>query len=216
MEAIIQQGQRGARLISQILDFSRKSVSMQRSLELTPFLKEVAQFLRRTIAEDIHLDLQIEPGEHVIHGDPAQMQQALTNLALNARDAMPQGGKLSLRLWRLQVTSNQESPLPDMPPGDWVVIAVSDVGSGIRPEVRSHLFEPFFTTKPVGQGTGLGLAQVYGIVKQHSGHITVESQIGQGTTFTIYLPAIQMREKAAAQKAEELPPSSGRTLPSGW
>jgi len=190
MKAIVQQGQRGAHLVRQVLDFSRKSISFQAPLDLIPFLREVSQLLQRTIPENIHLDLQIEPGKHVIYGDPTQIQQALTNLVVNARDAMLEGGKLSLRLGRLQIAPSEAAPLPDMPPGDWVVLTVSDTGSGIPPEVRSHLFEPFFTTKPVGQGVGLGLAQVYGIVKQHNGHIGVKTELGKGTTFTIYLPAL--------------------------
>jgi two-component system cell cycle sensor histidine kinase/response regulator CckA len=117
------------------------------------------------------------------------------NLAVNARDAMPEGGRLRLRLSQVLAKSGQSPPLPEMDPGLWVRLTVTDNGTGIEPRHLSHIFDPFFTTKPAGQGTGLGLAQVHGIVHQHGGHIAVESRLGQGTTFTIYLPVLDKGEK---------------------
>ncbi len=112
----------------------------------------------------------------------------MTNLTVNARDAIPRGGTLSINLSRMTLTANQTLPSPNMESGEWVKLAISDTGIGIAPEALTHIYEPFFTTKGVGKGSGLGLAQVYGIVKQHAGHIIAESQLGEGTTFTIYLP----------------------------
>jgi CheY-like chemotaxis protein len=122
--------------------------------------------------------------------DPTRIQQMVTNLALNARDAMPQGGALRIGLGRVEVKPGTPPPLPEMEAGSWIQLTVSDTGTGIPPDVLPHIFEPFFTTKEPGIGTGLGLAQVYGIVGQHEGRIDVETQVGDGTTFAIYLPAL--------------------------
>jgi CheY-like chemotaxis protein len=158
-------------------------------LDLLPFVKELDKMLRRVMPETISLELAYQPASYLVHADPTRLQQALMNLALNARDAMPAGGMLRFELDRLLLFPGGVSPIADMPPGDWIRLVVEDTGEGIRPENLQHIFEPFFTTKPVGQGTGLGLAQVYGIIKQHNGFIDVESQAGKGTRFRIFLPA---------------------------
>jgi signal transduction histidine kinase len=147
--------------------------------------------LEPTLSNNIELTLEIEPGHDSfpIDGDPAQLQRVVTNLAVNARDAMPDGGKLQFRLSCLALEPGEPAPRPEMAPGEWLTLSISDTGAGISSDVLPHIFEPFFTTKEVGQGTGLGLAQVYGIVKQHGGDIAVTSQEGQGTTFSLYLPA---------------------------
>ncbi len=188
---IIEQGQRAAHLIRQMLDFSRKSMITRRPLALAAFLKEAASVLRHTLLPPVNLALQIEPDSagYWVDADAAQLQQALTNLAANAQDAMPGGGTLQLRLSLLRLEPGQTPPGPDMSPGTWLALAVSDTGWGILPEHRPHIFEPFFTTKEVGHGLGMGLAQAYGIIKNHAGDIEVQSQVGQGTTFTLYLPA---------------------------
>lgn len=210
---IIEQGQRAAQLIRQILDFSRQSVIQRRPLDLVPFLKETFKLLERTLPENIHLTLEAEPGEYILNADPTQMQQVLTNLAVNARDAMPQGGELRFRLSRFSLQPEEQSPFPGMPPGEWIALFVSDTGTGIPPEVLPHLYEPFFTTKEPGQGTGLGLAQVYGIVKQHEGYIDVESQVGKGTTFVLYFPSLPLPEETSPEEArEETPRGHGETL----
>jgi len=190
LNIIYQQSQRAAQLIRQILDFSRRSVSEKRPLDLAPVIKELVKLHQRTLPENIELKLEIGPGEYIVEADLVQMQQVVTNIVLNARDAMPEGGELRLVLSRLRVSADQPPPLPDMGGGEWIELKISDTGVGIPADVLPHIFEPFFTTKRPGQGTGLGLAQVYGIIKQHNGFIGVESQTGQGTTFTIYLPAI--------------------------
>src|SRR3990170_4904944 len=157
---IQQQVQRAASLIRQILDFSRRSVMEQSQLDLLPFIKELDKLLARVLPETIRLDLAYQPDAYLVNADPIRLQQVFINLALNARDAMPSGGTLSFDLRRLQLSPGAPPPIPYLPPGDWVVIQVSDTGSGIASEIMPHIFEPFFTPKPVGQGTGLGLAQV--------------------------------------------------------
>jgi len=184
---IEQEGQHAARLIRQILDFSRKSIIQRQPLELTSFLKESIKFLRRTISENIRISLDVEPNRYLVQADPAQIQDMLTNLSVNARDAMPGGGDLRFRLSRFRLKEEDIPPFPEMPPGEWIELSVSDTGSGIAPEHLPRVFEPFFTTKKPDQGTGLGLAQVYGIVMQHEGFIDVDSPPGKGTTFMVYL-----------------------------
>jgi CheY-like chemotaxis protein len=130
-----------------------------------------------------------------VKADPGRLQQALSNLALNACDAMPEGGELCFALSREEVTADAEPPVADMPPGEWVCLAVSDTGIGMTEDVRAHLFEPFFTTKEVGKGTGLGLAQVYGTVRQHEGYIDVATEPGRGTTIFIYLAAYEEEDR---------------------
>lgn len=189
LRAIYQQAQRASSLIAQILDFSRRSVVERQQLDLLPFLQDLSQMLQRTLPETVKLNLRVEHGNVVVNVDPTRLQQALMNLALNARDALPQGGELRITLSRYD--ESWKPPLPDMAPGDWAAISVGDNGPGIGTDILPHIFEPFFTTKAPGQGTGLGLAQVYGIVKQHDGFIDVDSPPGQGATFHIYLPAFE-------------------------
>jgi signal transduction histidine kinase len=190
LQIIKQQVQRAASLIRQILDFSRRSVMEQSDLDVLPFIKELDKMLRRVLPETIQLELSYRAGNYLVHADPTRLQQAFMNLALNARDAMPNGGLLRYELDHLLIEPGQRPPMREMGAGEWVRISVKDSGAGIRTDHLPHIFEPFFTTKPVGQGTGLGLAQVYGIIKQHDGFIDVKSQVGHGTMFTIYLPAI--------------------------
>lgn len=191
LDLIISQGQRAADLTRQILDYSRRSVLKMAPLELSAFLKDLALFLKRTIPENIELRLEIPPGRYTVAADASKLQQALINLALNARDAMPKGGVITLALSRLKVSPKELTPCEDMAPGEWISISVSDTGEGIPPEILPHIFEPFFTTKERGRGTGLGLAQVEGIIRQHRGCLTVETASGQGTTMTIFLKAIK-------------------------
>jgi PAS domain S-box-containing protein len=191
---IQQQVQRATSLIRQILDFSRRSVMEQIPMDLLPFVKELDRLLSRVLPETIRLELNYQPGNYMISADPTRLQQVFMNLALNARDAMPDGGTLRFELSRFSTASMIRQLRLDLPPGDWVRIEVADTGEGIAPEVLPHIFDPFFTTKPVGKGTGLGLAQVYGIIKQHQGHIDVISQLGLGSQFIIYLPALAVQE----------------------
>ncbi|MEK6651873.1 MAG: ATP-binding protein [Nitrospirota bacterium] len=201
VEAILQNGERAAQLVRQILDFSSKSLSEIQSINLMPFLKELSKFIGRTIPENIEIFIDCKPGEYIIEGDAAKIQQVFTNLALNARDAMPDGGKLRFALSRISIKPEDMLPVNDMPYGDWIAINVTDTGTGIHPDTLPHIFEPFFTTKGVGKGTGLGLSQVYGIVKQHEGHIHVTTEVGKSTAFNIYLPASRL--KAGTSFTEE-------------
>lgn len=196
LEKIIASGQRAAYLVHQILDFSHKSIRRPKQLDLDPFIKEIVKFLEEAIPETIHLSLEIEPGDYLVEADPTQIQQMLTNLVLNARDAMPMGGELRVILSREETQSEVNCVgCNQTVMGDWISLTITDTGSGIPAEVLFHIFEPFFTTKEIGQGSGLGLSQVLGIIQQHDGHIVVNSRIGRGTTFTSYLPPLMPRQK---------------------
>jgi len=211
LETVDRQAKRAADLIQQILDFSRQSVLERSRLDLAPLLKEQVKLLERTLPESIQLGLTYGSGKHTVNADPTRMQQVFMNLAVNSRDAMPAGGWLRIALERIQVTDKK--PLPNIKAGEWIRVTVSDDGMGISAEHLPHIFEPFFTTKEAGRGTGLGLAQVYGIVKQHQGHIDVASKIGGGTTFAIYLPALSTREPAMMEPAApELTTGNGETV----
>jgi PAS domain S-box-containing protein len=189
METIVSESRRASELAQRILDFGRRSMLKTQPLDLRPFVKETLRVLERAIPESICVYLEPGAAECVVEADPTRIQQVLMNLALNARDAMPEGGDLRMSLTRAVVTPERAPPVVDMTPGDWVCLAVSDTGIGMTEEVQAHLFEPFFTTKNPGAGTGLGLAQVYGIVQEHQGHIDVETEMGMGTTLRVYLPA---------------------------
>ncbi len=191
LETINQQARHASRLIQQILDFSRQSVVERRPLDLQPLLKEQVRLLRRTLPENIEIKLTYGRGEHTVQADPTRMQQLVMNLAVNARDAMPDGGELRVQLDRVVIESSTSPPMPGMAAGEWVRLTVSDTGVGISSEALPHIFEPFYTTKAPGQGSGLGLAQVHGIVGAHEGCIDVETIVGEGTTFIVYLPALR-------------------------
>ncbi|MCB9117079.1 MAG: response regulator [Caldilinea sp.] len=171
-------------LIQQILDFGRRAVLDRQPIDLRTVLETQVTLLKRILPENIGIELSSEPGEYVITADPTRIQQMVMNLAVNARDAMPSG-----RSFHIALAASGDRPHEHMSEGAWFRLEIADSGTGVTSEILPHLFEPFFTTKPRGHGTGLGLAQVYGIVKQHGGEIDVQSVVGQGTTFTIYLPA---------------------------
>jgi two-component system cell cycle sensor histidine kinase/response regulator CckA len=196
LEQIRRAGERATTLTRQLLIFSRKQVATPRVLDLNVVISEVQKMLCRIIGDNIKLTTELGPRLRPIKADPGQVEQVLVNLAVNARDAMPGGGTITIRTRNLTFQEGYSRPLPDMALGTYVLLEVSDTGVGMTPEVRARIFEPFFTTKPAGKGTGLGLATVFGIVKQSAGHIAVESQPGQGATFRIYLP--ESVEAAAA------------------
>jgi PAS domain S-box-containing protein len=185
---IMDQGKRAAQLVRQRLDFSRQSFHQSKPLNLDDLLPDLIHFWQRTIPENIELQLEIEPGDYRLDGDAGQLQQLLTNLVLNARDAMPEGGRLQLTLLDINFGPDQPPPRQGMAPGRWLCLQVADTGLGISAVELPHIFEPFFTTKPIGQGTGLGLAQVYGIIQSHTGDIEVISRVNVGTTFFLYVP----------------------------
>jgi CheY-like chemotaxis protein len=231
METIRHQSHRASGLIGQILDFSRRSVLERRPMDLLMFLREQVKLLERTLPENITIQLDFGRAEYTVNADPTRVQQATMNLAINARDAMAgrEGGELRIRLDRIRMDDSEGARLRelvrqstagdvDSPPGEpepieWVRLVVSDTGEGIPADVLSRIFDPFFTTKGPGEGTGLGLAQVYGIVKQHDGEIDVESRLGQGTTFSIYLPALPVEHVGTPdQEAVHLMKGNGETI----
>lgn len=214
LEIMGHQTGRAAHLVEQILDFGRRAVLKSRSMDLLLFLQEQVEIWRRTIPESIKIYLQeAADSECFIHADPIRLQQMFTNLVLNARDAMPHGGELHLTLRQFRLEHAEPAPLPDMIAGSWVGIAISDTGNGIPAATQPHIFEPFFSARGPGRGSGLGLAQVYGIVKQHEGHIDVQSEVGRGTTFTIYLPTLSAVEPRAAVTTPAAPlKGNGETI----
>ena len=188
VQEIRRSAERAATLTRQLLAFSRKQVMQPRLLNLNEVIANVQGLLRRLVGEDIQVQTELEPTVAPVMADPGQVEQVLMNLAANARDAMPEGGRLDIATSNARVEGDRFDR-PGLRPGDYVVLRVTDTGTGMPEHVRAHIFEPFFTTKEQGKGTGLGLATVYGIVKQSGGGIYAESGHGQGTTFVIYLPA---------------------------
>ena len=191
-----------AELVQQILDFSRRSTIQAERLDLRALVARVGEILTRTLPETISLHIVTPERPCEVMADANRIQQAVMNLATNARDAMPQGGDLFISVWRLQLDARDEPPAPDMPAGEWACLSVKDTGPGLSREALDHLFEPFYTTKPPSKGTGLGLPQVYGIVQQHQGYIDVDTEPGRGTAIHIFLPR---PHDADAPEAEEAP-----------
>jgi len=210
--SIFEQGQRAAQLIRQILDFSRKSDTERQTMGLLPFLKEASKLMTRTLPETVQVATEFAEGIYAVNANPGQLQQVFANLAINARDAMPEGGVLKFGLSRLRVEEETPLPMPNMAPGDWAVWTVSDTGVGMPPEVLAHMYEPFFTTKQPDKGTGLGLAQVYGLVEQHGGAIDVESREGEGTVFCIYLPLVAEAEGTLQETDVSIPKGHGEAV----
>ena len=190
VDEIIYAGERAAALTRHLLAFSRGSTAQPRVMDLNGVVTAMEPMLRRLLGENIELILLTASGLGRVNADPAQIEQVIVNLASNSRDAMPQGGKLVLETANVDLEDGPASKNLGLPPGSYVMLAVSDTGVGMEPETRSRLFEPFFTTKAPGQGSGLGLATVYGIIKQSEGQVTVYSQPGCGTIFEVYLPRV--------------------------
>lgn len=192
---------RAAGLTRQLLAFSRQQVLAPRVLDLNGVIAEIEELLLRMLGEDVELLVTAAEGLDRVRADPGQIGQVIMNLAANSRDAMPQGGRFLLETANVVVSEAFAVQHANMPPGSYVVLSVTDTGSGMTPEVRDHIFEPFFTTKETGKGTGLGLATVYGIVKQSGGYIWVYSEPEQGTTFKIYLPRVEALPEPAQPSA---------------
>ena len=216
LEIIMGQARAATDLIEQILDFARRTELDRQPLDLVAFVGNVIAVLQRTLPETIHISFDVGSGAYIIEGDAGRLQQVLTNLALNARDAMPHGGNLRFGLTRIATGPDIAPPLPEMveipAPPAWICLSVADNGSGMTPEVQAQLFQPFFTTKEEGKGTGLGLAQVYGIVRLHAGYIDVTTVAEQGTIFRIYLPATVIAAKTTVSKPAAIPMGQGETL----
>ena len=213
LKTIFKQAHHAAELTNQILDFSRRSVREPRPMSLKLFCKETLKFIERTIPERIVVKISYDRDDYLVNADPTQLQQVITNLIVNARDAMPQSGEINFTLSRFVHVIGEPLPYPDLAFGNWIKLTVEDTGEGIDPEVLPHIFEPFFTTKEAGKGTGLGLAQVYGIIQQHDGLILVESRLEEGTRFEIYLPAlVKTGDKITEQNSTTLPLGNDETV----
>jgi two-component system cell cycle sensor histidine kinase/response regulator CckA len=191
-------GERASELTKQLLAFSRKQVLMPQPLNFNDSLQLISSMLDRLLGEEVTLTMDLAPDLWSINGDKGQLNQVTMNLAINARDAMSNGGTLTIATRNLSVTPELPECYRMIPPGDYVHVSVRDTGHGMSPETLSHLFEPFYTTKEVGQGTGLGLATVYGIVKQSQGYIFADSTLDHGTTFHLYYPRVIASVAAAA------------------
>jgi PAS domain S-box-containing protein len=201
--------ERAANLTRQLLLFSRRQVMQPRDLDLNEIVTSLAKMLQRIIGEDVQLRLHLHSAPLMVHADAGMLDQVLVNLAVNARDAMPNGGRLLIETSEKTVDENAAHLNPDAAPGRYVGLSVSDTGSGIPPEVLPRIFEPFFTTKEPGKGTGLGLATVFGIVKQHQGWLTVHSEPDQGARFQIFIPASTATKAELAQAAARPKPRGG-------
>lgn len=200
---ILQAAERASSLTNQLLAFSRRQLLVPRVLDLNEVVRQIDKMLRRIIGEDIELQTQLFAELSPVKADPSHIDQVIMNLAVNSRDAMPNGGRLTIETTNMKLTGEDAGTYPGFAPGPYVTLSVSDTGTGMDAITKSRLFEPFFTTKEKGKGTGLGLSIVYGIVKQNGGEILVESEPGQGTTFKIYLPvAIEAVEEARAGGSE--------------
>ena len=201
--------QRGAQLTSRLLAFARRQPLDARALDANALVSEMSELLRRTLGAGIRLDTVLAGNLWTTFVDASQLESAVINLCVNSRDAMPEGGRLTLETANAHLDARDAAAIMDVRPGEYVSLAVSDTGSGMSPDVLARAFDPFYTTKTTGKGTGLGLSQVYGFVKQSGGHVKLESEPGKGTTVRIYLPRHLGTEESAAAAPREAQPAAG-------
>ncbi len=212
VELIQQTGERAAALTRQLLAFSRKQILQATVLNLNNVVSDTRSLLERLLGEDIEVVMDLEPALGMTTADHGQLEQVIVNLAVNARDAMSRGGRLMLETRNVTLDESYTRQHLEVQPGDYVSLAVSDSGTGMDEATRARIFEPFFTTKELGKGTGLGLATVYGIIKQSNGHVSVYSEPGYGTVFRIYLPRTEGAEPAPVEARREATPSGSETV----
>jgi PAS domain S-box-containing protein len=216
LEEVRKAGNRASTLTQQLLAYSRKQILAPRVVDLNECVLDLDKMLRRLLGEDLEFRTRLDSEAAKVKADPGQIQQVIMNLALNARDAMPAGGILTIDTENVYLDKAYVANHPEATTGPHVQLAVSDTGTGMPPEILAHIFEPFFTTKEVGKGTGLGLSSVYGIMKQSGGSIAVESQIGKGTVFRIFFPAVDKKGKALKEttyvRGSEAEAHNGETI----
>ena len=210
-EQIQTASQRATSLTRQLLAFSRKQMLAPKVLNVQSVVAEMEKILRRLIGEDIQLETSSAPDLGLIKADRSQIEQVILNLAVNARDAMPEGGRLTIETANVELDKASSHPPAVLSPGKYVMLAVTDNGCGMDADTQAHIFEPFFTTKEKGKGTGLGLATVYGIVKQSGGYVWVYSEPGRGTSFKVYLPRIEDEQTVRGRDRQ----ADARALPRG-
>ena len=214
-DGIFAAGQRGAELTKHLLAFGRRQVLQPVPIDCNEMLTDLQRLLQRTLREDIEISLQLTPVLVPALADAAQLESAVINLALNAQDAMPDGGKLTFSTALAPLDDRYHDLHPEVPPGDYVLISVTDEGVGMPPDVRERAFEPFFTTKEVGKGSGLGLSMVYGFIKQSGGHVAIYSEPSLGTSVRLYLPAADLgsgSKSASSDVGEHEAPRGGETV----
>ena len=205
IDAAVASAERAAALTHRLLAFARRQPLDPQSVDILSLIDGMADLLHRSLGEQVQIEIAAEPDIWPVHTDANQLENALLNLAINARDAMPDGGRLTISLSRVTLTAANQHKADPIDPGDYTVISVGDTGVGMSSEVAAKAFDPFFTTKPIGQGTGLGLSMIYGFVKQSRGHVRIESTEGRGTTVKLFLPR---HHGATAELAELAPPET--------
>ena len=213
IEMALSSAERAAALTHRLLAFSRRQSLDSRALEVNALIGSIEDLLRRTLGERVTIILDLDAEVWTAIGDANQLESAMLNLAINARDAMPDGGRLTIGTANAKLARDFTDDYPDLMPGEYIKITVADTGVGMSPQVMRRVFEPFYTTKPIGQGTGLGLSMVYGFAQQSKGHVALESRIGSGTTVTLYLPRFNAETNAeGAERATVAPRGAGETV----
>lgn len=205
--------ERGADLIRQVLTFARGMEGERISVQIKHIVKDLIKVLQETLPKSISVKFEVDPELHIVSADPTQIHQVLMNLCINARDAMPNGGTMTVKARNINLDENYARMNIEAKEGGYVLLSVSDTGTGMSADIQKRIFDPFFTTKELGKGTGLGLATAMTIVKSHGGFINVYSEIGKGTQFTVYLPTVESEKSAkTVSKAQSLPRGNGETV----